>query len=195
MNEPVGIAIGAFLLITLVWSAPGHLTEVRALGGRRAAQLVAVVFSLAYAVNAFAIVFFWPPAWLAIAAIGAYQVAFFRPRWVIKLTGGPVPLLGLMYAHDELSDVLADATTARANTDEVRVRLAAMDRWRTPETSDYIDRYQQWTGGLLGDPPVDDDDEEADDSFVSFSNNALDQMRAAGIDIERVVREHRPSRP
>jgi len=124
------------------------VVELRAWGARPIAVAVVValgILAIALQIAPLVLSMDWVRGSLIVIAWGGILLGYVAPEKVVSITGGPRPAWSL------LRECAALARDVRGMTDEefaaseeiITSRVRGLDRYRTPQTTDYIDAYQR----------------------------------------------------
>ena len=134
-------SLAALIAYLAVW-------RIRVYGGRPIAFAVPVALALLYVAMEIAGLLVTIPtivrAAVVVVAWGGLLVAWLAPEVVVEAMGGPRPEWSLLRERAMLwVDLEAMAQAPNAAPLDLRERVLAADRYRTPATNEYIDLYEQ----------------------------------------------------
>ena len=171
----VGSLLATLVVVVLTrWA----IVELRRWGARPAAVvLVATLGVLAVALQIAPLVLEmdWVRASLIVVAWGGLLIGYVSPELVVRVTGGPRAAWSLLRERAVLwNDVrnLTDEQFAAAG-DAIAARVRGLDRYRTPQTTAYIDAFQRLA---LADEPAEAKEQQA----ARLSELESELMRSLG---------------
>jgi hypothetical protein len=137
--------------------------ELRAWGARPLAVVAVValgILAIALQIAPLVLSMDWVRGSLIVIAWGGILLAYVAPERVVSIAGGPRPEWALLRECAALGkDVrsMSDEEFAAAG-EAITARLRALDRYRTPHTSAYIDTFQRLN---LEDEPIEAKEQQA----------------------------------
>jgi hypothetical protein len=134
-------SLAALIAYLAIW-------RLKVYGGRPIAFAVPVALALLYVAMEIAGLLVTIPtivrAAVVVVAWGGLLVAWLAPEVVVEAMGGPRPEWSLLRERAMLwVDLEAVAEAPHAAPLDLRERVLAADRYRTPATNEYIDLYEQ----------------------------------------------------
>ena len=134
-------SLAALIAYLAIW-------RLRVYGGRPIAFAVPVALALLYVAMEIAGLLVTIPtivrAAVVVVAWGGLLVAWLAPEVVVEAMGGPRPEWSLLRERAMLwIDLEAMTDTQHAAPVDLRERVLAADRYRTPVTNEYIDLYER----------------------------------------------------
>jgi hypothetical protein len=175
---PLHLVASLLVAVTVVLLTRFALTAVRAWGARPAA-IVAVLalagLALAMQVVPLIVDMSWIRVLLIVLAWGGLLLASVEPRLFVRAVGGPQAAWSLLRERAALWNDIRDMTDEQlATSDVIQVRVRGFDRYRTPDTAEYIDVFQRLTFG--DDPP-----EVKEQLAARLSRLESDLVRSLGV--------------
>lgn len=142
ITVPLAWALAALVAYLAVWL-------IRAQGGRSLALAAPIAFAVLYVVMELVDLFVTLPgqarAVLIVVSWGGLLGCWLWPDAVVALTGGPRPEWALLRGRAMLwldLEAMGDEQRATA-APELEARLAALERYRTPATTEYLDLFHR----------------------------------------------------
>ena len=176
---PLHLAASLLVAVTVVFLARGAVTAIRAWGARPAAILAVLALAglaLAMQVLPLIVEMSWMRVILIGIAWGGLLLASVEPEWFVRATGGPRAAWSLLRERAALWHDLRDLTDDQlaGAQDQIEARAHGFDRYRTPQTTDYIDVFQRLAFG--DDPP-----EVKEQLAVRLAHLETDLVRSLGV--------------
>lgn len=177
-SSPLHLVASVIVSVVVVVLTRSAITGLRAWGARPIA-IVGVValagLALAIQVVPLVIEMGWARSVVIFVAWAGLLLAVVEPSSIVRVSGGPRAEWSLLREraalwHD-VGGMTDEQRDAAAETIEARIR--ALDRFRTPKTSAYIDTFQELA---LGDEP----DEAKERLAVRLSTMEGDLLRSLG---------------
>jgi hypothetical protein len=125
--------------------------DLRSHGARPAAY---VLLAIAAALSILAPpVFLWRRDWVAVTMFTPAVLIYFVPSLAVRLTGGPSARWGLALAAKQIrkrwEEIAESGGGTQADADWLMSQSRLLDRWRSPDTAELIDLYQEKISDLL----------------------------------------------
>jgi hypothetical protein len=98
------------------------------------------------------------PDWSVLIPVGFQWAVTIFPDALITATGGPLPVAGLARDLRDLQLRMERLSGGPSPSDpaelDIQKRLARLDRWRDPTTTEYIDLYKETLNHFLDGQPM-----------------------------------------
>jgi hypothetical protein len=144
---------GAMLVASEVSLAAMAVVSARNLRHRGGRNLAYVVLGIVALLGALAPpCAAWVSPWASIALLIPIAMAYIRPAGVVSITGGPLPRWGLAQDAREISarwDAIGNGQDQERDAIWLLEHSRRLDRWRSPQTAELIDLYQEKVQDLL----------------------------------------------